>query len=307
MNEPLSAYMRVGLIQFMAYPVSNGEGPIAETFKKIAEDSFFEAIEVTWIKNPAIRQAVKAMKETSAVTLAYGAQPRLLSTKMNINDLDEGKRALAIANLKEGIDEAYELGCEGFAFLSGPYEDDKVEQSFDALVASTKELCRYAQSKGDLKIVLEVFDYDIEKRSIIGPADRAARYAREVRMAHPSFGLLVDLSHIPLLHESIEESIIPVKEYIAHAHMGNCVVMDSSLPGYGDQHPRFGFPGGENDVEELAHYLQVLLDIGFLNKENRPIVSFEVKPVGDEDPDLVVANAKRTLINAWNRVITRKA
>jgi sugar phosphate isomerase/epimerase len=307
MNEPLSAYMRVGLIQFMAYPVSSGEGPIAETFKKIAEDPFFEAIEVTWIKDPKVRHAVKAMKETSAVTLAYGAQPRLLSTKMNINDLDEAKRALAIANLKEGIDEAYELGCEGFAFLSGPYTEEKAEESLDALIRSTKELCRYAQKKGNLKIVLEVFDYDIEKRSIIGPADRAARYAEEVRKEYPSFGLLVDLSHIPLLHESIEESILPVKTYITHAHMGNCVVKDPSLPGYGDQHPRFGFPGGEVDVEELAHYLQVLLDIGFLNKETRPIVSFEVKPFGDEDPDLVVANAKRTLTNAWNRVVTRKA
>ena len=38
MNEPLSSYMKVGLIHFMAYPVASGEGPIVETFKKIAAD-----------------------------------------------------------------------------------------------------------------------------------------------------------------------------------------------------------------------------------------------------------------------------
>ncbi len=221
---------------------------------------------------------------------------------MNINDLDEKKRLLAVANLKEGIDEAYELGAGSFAFLSGKYEEATWEASYQALVASTKEICAYAASKGSLKIALEVFDYDIDKKSLIGPASLAKRYAKEIRKEYPEFGLLVDLSHIPLLHETIEESLMPVKKYITHAHMGNCVVKDPSLPGYGDLHPRFGFPGSENNVQELTDYLQCLLSIGFLNKEKRPIVSFEVKPFGNEDPDLVVANAKRTLLLAWNRV-----
>jgi len=84
-----------------------------------------------------------------------------------------------------------------------------------------------------------------------------------------------------------------------HAHMGNCVVKDPSLPAYGDAHPRFGFPNSENDVDELVQYLRVLMKIGFLNEKNPPIVSFEVKPFGDEDSDLVIANAKRVLNRAW--------
>lgn len=302
MHEPLSSYMKVGLIHFMAYPVASGEGPIVETFKKIAVDPFFEAVEVTRIRDSEARKQVRLMKETAALTLAYGAQPRLLSTKMNINDLNKEKRLEAVANLKEGIDEAYELGASAFAFLSGKYESATLEESYQALVASTKEICAYAKAKGTMKIALEVFDYDIDKKSLIGPASLAKRYAKEIRKEYPEFGLLVDLSHIPLLHESIEESLMPVKNYITHAHMGNCVVKDPSLAGYGDLHPRFGFPNSENNVQELTAYLQCLLSIGFLNKENRPIVSFEVKPFGDEDPDLVVANAKRTLLLAWNNV-----
>jgi sugar phosphate isomerase/epimerase len=294
--------MKVGLIHFMAYPLIKGTGPIVETFKKIATDTFFEAVEVSWMHDPDVREQVRRMKESAAMTLTYGGQPRLLTQKLNINDLDESKRQAALKTLKEGIDEAYELGASAFAFLSGPYEDKTLEQSYQALVASTKELCGYAASKGSMKLSLEVFDYDVDKKSLIGPASLAKRFAEEIRKEYPSFGLMVDLSHIPLLHESIEESLLPVKDYIVHAHMGNCVVKDPSLPGYGDLHPRFGFPGGENDVDELAAYLQVLLSIGFLNKKNRPVVSFEVKPFGDEDPDLVVANAKRTLQLAWNKV-----
>lgn len=69
-----------------------------------------------------------------------------------------------------------------------------------------------------------------------------------------------------------------------------------------DDYFEVGFPGSENDVEELVAYLRVLLSIGFLNKENRPIVSLEVKPVGDDDPDLIIANAKRVLNLAWDKV-----
>lgn len=303
MNESLHKYMKVGLIHFMAYPNTiKGEGPIVETIKKIAIDDYFTAIEITTIKDKEERKKVKQMLDTSHMIIAYGAQPRLLTTGLNINDLDEEGRQKALTNLKEGIDEAYEMGASSYAFLSGKYEEDKKEQAYEALVKSTKEICLYAKSKGNLKIALEVFDYDVDKKSLIGPAILALRYAKEIREAHDNFGLMVDLSHIPLLHETIEESLLPVKDYIIHAHVGNCVVKTSGMPGYGDVHPRFGFPNGENDVEQVTNYLRLLLEIGYLNDKKPPILSFEVKPFGDEDPDIVIANAKRTLNEAWAKV-----
>jgi sugar phosphate isomerase/epimerase len=303
MNEPMRKYMRVGLVHFMAYPATiKGEGPVVETIRKVAVDDYFDVIEMTTVKNDADRLTVKRMLETSKMTVTYGGQPRLLTTGLNINDLNEEGRQKALVNLKAGIDEAYELGAVGFAFLSGKYEEASKEKSFEALVGSTNELCAYAKSKGNMRVALEVFDYDVDKKSLIGPAGLALRYAKEIRKQHAHFGLMVDLSHIPLIHETIEESLIPVKDYIIHAHIGNCVVKSPDLPAYGDVHPRFGFPGGENDVEEVVHYLRVLLEIGYLNTANPPIVSFEIKPFGDEDPDVVIANAKRTLNEAWARL-----
>ena len=303
MNEPFSKYMKVGLIHFMAYPSTmRGEGPILETIRKIAVDDYFAAIEITTIKDKEVRAKVKQMLDTAHIRIAYGGQPRLLTTGMNINDLNEDGRQKALENLKEGIDEAYEMGAAGFAFLSGKYPEDKKEDAYQALVSSTKELCTYVASKGNMRIALEVFDYDIAKKSLIGSAPLALRFAKEIRAAHSNFGLMVDLSHIPMIHETIEESLLPVKDYIIHAHMGNCVIRSADLPAYGDEHPRFGFPNGENDVEQLTEYLRFLLKIGFLNENPPPIVSFEVKPFGDEDPDIVVANAKRTLNEAWARV-----
>jgi len=303
MNESLHKFMKVGLVHFMAYPATiKGEGPVLETIKKLAVDDYFTAIEITTIKDNDDRKKAKQILETSHMKVCYGAQPRLLINNLNVNDLNEEGRQKALVNLREGIDEAYEMGAVGFAFLSGRYEEATKEASYQALIKSTKEICSYVKSKGSMNVALEVFDYDVDKKSLIGPAPLALRYAKEIREEHEHFGLMVDLSHIPLIHETIEESLLPVKDYIVHAHIGNCVVKSSDMPGYGDLHPRFGFPNGENDVDQVADYLKVLFNIGFINDKKPPIVSFEIKPFGDEDPDVVIANAKRTLNEAWARL-----
>lgn len=303
MNTSLHKYMKVGLVHFMAFPETmKGKGPIAETIRRLAIDDYFTAIEITTIEDPSERKLVKSILETSHMVMTYGGQPRLLTNGLNVNDLDERRRQLAVANLKEGIDQAYELGAAGFAFLAGQYKDQYKEDHFEALLKSTDEICSYVKMKGKMRVALEVFDYDVDKKSLIGPAPLALRYAQEVRKKHDHFGLMVDLSHIPLIHETIEQAILPVKDYIIHAHIGNCVLKAADLPAYGDVHPRFGFPNGENDVAEVAAYLKVLLDIGFLNEKNPPIVSFEIKPFGNEDAEIVIANAKRTLNEAWARV-----
>lgn len=303
MIESMKKYMKVGIVNFMAYPTTiKGEGPIVEATQKIAKDDYFDAIEVTWIKDKETRKQVAEIVKTAGLTLGYGCQPRHLTTGLNINSLDEKVRLEALASLKEGVDEAYELGAVGCAFLSGKYEEAKKEEAFAALVKSTKELCAYAKTKGDVKVILEIFDYDFDKKSLIGPAGLAKRFAETIREEYDNFGLMVDLSHIMQLHETIEEAILPIKDYIVHAHIANCVTQDPAMPAYGDAHPRFGFLNSAVGVDEVVHFLKVLMDIGFISEERCPIVSFEVKPWGDEDPDLVVANAKRVLNQAWAKL-----
>ena len=90
MNEPIYSYMKLGTIAFMSYPeIMKGEGPMLETIKKLAGDPYFTAIECSWIKDPSVRaKAVELLKE-SGLTVCYGAQPRFLTTGLNINGLNE--------------------------------------------------------------------------------------------------------------------------------------------------------------------------------------------------------------------------
>lgn len=295
----MHSYMKVGLIQFMAWPqLGSGEGAILETLRRVVCDDFFDAVEITRMADPGVRAAAREMLAASQMTVAYGAHPILLGGKLNLNAISESEREMAVDAMKAAIDEAYELGAHAFAFLSGRYETSRQDEALAQLVKSTIALSDHARRQGEMPVVLEIFDYDVEKCSLIGPAPLAARFADTVRDTGHSVGLLADLSHIPLIHETLEEALLPVREHLVHAHMGNCV-LDPALPGYGDQHPRFGCPGGVNNVAELAAFLRLLHRIGFLVPERRPVVSFEVKPLPGEEAELVIANAKRTLHAAW--------
>lgn len=303
MNESIHQYMKIGTILNVSYKwTEQNMDSILPNLKKVLIDPYFECVEISHIQDANIFQSAARMIEESGVVCSVGGQGRMLGAGLNINDLDEGRRALAIDSLKQGIDEAYQIGAIDFQFLAGTYAEETIEDSMQALFRSTEELCAYARKKGDLKIVCEVFDYDVAKKSLIGPADRVKRYAKVIRKYHDNFGIQVDLSHIPILHESIDDSVLPIAKYITHAHIGNAVVSNPNYAAYGDEHPRFGFPNSEVNVEEVAHYLRTLLEIGYLNKKERPIVSFEVKPFGEEDPDIVLANAKRVLNHAWMMV-----
>ena len=305
MKDSIHSYMKVGIIHFMIYPETmKGEGPILETLQKICEDDFFSAVEISWMKDSEIRKKAAAMLEQSNITVAYGAQPTLLVNKYNVNSLDPAERKKVVDFLKERIDEASELGAKAVAILSGADPGpEKREEAKKALVASLIELSKYAATKS-LNFVLETFDRDIDKKALIGPSDEAAKIAKEVRKECKNFGLMVDLSHMPLLSETPKQSLTAVKDYLVHAHMGNAVMRDKTAPGYGDQHPRFGISTGENGVKELTDFLKCLFDVGYLGKktDNLPIVSFEVKPLPGENPEVLIANSKRVLREAWNRV-----
>ncbi len=306
MKEPLTSYMKVGIVHFMAYSSTlKGEGPVLETVTKIVEDDFFSAIEVTWMKDDEVRKNVADVLRASHMTIGYGAQPPLLVGQLDLNSLNDVQRKKAVDQVKACVDEAYELGACRLAVLSGkdPGESDR-QKATQLLIDSLKDIAGYARSKGDLALTLETFDRDIDKKCLIGPNSEAAIVAEEVKKEYPDFGLMVDLSHLPQQKESPEQALSVTKDHLVHVHIGNCLLGDTSHSAYGDKHPPFGIEGGCNDVDELAQFLKVLLDIGYLDssKKELPVVAFEVAPTGGEKPEVIIANAKRTLIEAWAKL-----
>jgi sugar phosphate isomerase/epimerase len=304
MTEPIQNYARIGIVHFMAYKACiGGEGPIVETLEKIAVDSYFQVVEVTHMKDATVRTQARDLLKSAHMDVAFGAQPILLVNQLNINSPDTDHRNKAIDALKTGIDQAEELGAPGCALLSGADPgDDAREEGLNLLIDSLSQLCDYAGNKS-MDIVLETFDrLPFGKNCIIGPNALAVEVSNRLRRQYPNFGLMLDLSHFPLQGESTAYSLNIARDHIVHMHIGNCVMSNPDHPAYGDNHPRFGCEDGENDTPEVVEFLKELLNIGYLDPEKRPILSFEVSPMAGESTEVIVANAKRVLDEAWAQV-----
>ena len=300
MRDPIQRYFQVGLVSAMMYAPMMKEGPSAwgKLVRAIAADDYFDVVEVNPLPSDEVRAEVKALVEQSHMKLVQNAHGRLLGSGLNPNDVDEEGRKAAEAALIAGVDEAAAMGSATMGMLAGRWTMETREECFRQLVKTVVNVCKYAQTKGIL-VELEVFDHDIAKSALLGPAPLAARFAAEVRSQVPNFGLMVDLSHFPMTYETSAQVISTLRPYITHFHFGNTVCQDPTAVAYGDEHPRFGFPNSSNDTAEVLDFLRVLKDNGFFNAQDPYILTFEVKPWADEDIDVIIANSKRVLNRTW--------
>lgn len=266
-----------------------------ESLKAICRDDYFDAVEVKGFG--VNNEEARALLGQSHLKVCYGAQPRLLGGNLNPNHIDEEERRKAEATLIEAVDEAEYLGARGIAFLAGKWQPETKEQAYAQLLKTTRAVCDYAGAKG-MSVELEVFDFDMDKAALIGPAPYAARFAADMRTTHNNFGLLVDLSHFPTTYETSQFVIRLLRPYITHFHFGNAVVR-KGFDGYGDLHPRFGYPNSANDTPELIDYLRVIKEEGFLDATSPYVLSMEVTLRPGEDEEIVLANTKRVLNRAW--------
>jgi sugar phosphate isomerase/epimerase len=289
MEDPLAAYGLVGIVHPMAFPeVAGGEGPM---------------------KDRKVRAQAAHLLATAGMEVIFSAQGPLMQQGLSLCDPNQAGRQKAVDACRGMMDEAYQMGAAIFVVVSGrdPGEGARGAAT-KGLIDSVKQLCADAQEKAGermLAISLENCDREVDKKCLLGPTREAAQVAQAIRGEYSNFGLTIDLSHQPLLRESVDEMVLAAVDHLIHVHVGNCVVGDSSDPAYGDRSPRFGLPGSAIGVEELKRFLEALIYGGYFRRNTpttMPVVSFEVRPLENENSDLVIANAKRALAQAWARM-----
>ncbi|MBM3335444.1 sugar phosphate isomerase/epimerase [Candidatus Sumerlaeota bacterium] len=298
-------YARIGVVHSMLYKGAiGGEGDVARSLAAILADSYLDAVEVTPVRDRAVRDDVTAMLRESRKTVAFAAQPVLLTQGLDLHHSDRWKRRDAVDAIKRVIEQAYEMGAGSCVVLSGRDPGDAGRDTARALlVESLTDIAAELRTQGDVPLVLEIFDRQpFGKNCLIGPTPEAADIARRMRERFANFGLLLDLSHIPLLGESSDQAVANVRDYLVQAHIGNCILRDPEHPLYGDNHPPFRDPDGEVGEEQLAVFLKALLDVGFLDRQKRPILSFEVAPYGQWAPESLLRQSEEVLEAAWARI-----
>ncbi|TET12794.1 sugar phosphate isomerase/epimerase, partial [Candidatus Aerophobetes bacterium] len=262
-------------------------------------------IEVSWVKDAKVRKRLSGLLRGGRMSVVYTQGPPAYLMKLNLHSLDSEDRKRSIEQTKKLIDEAYYFRASHFQIIGGedPGEDRR-EQATEYLIDSLLELCEYAEAKAHdycMIITLENLDRDVHKKFLIGPTAEAVAVVTEVKRVHTNIGLTLDLAHLPLLGESLQQALKLSREHVVHVHVGNCILRNQDNPRYGDTNPPFGIEDGENDVNEVTELFVNLDKIGFFRDHkfiNKPVVSLEVKPELGEIPEIILAGSKRVLCQA---------
>lgn len=300
MKEPWQPYLQLGVVHPMAFPEClGGEGPQVETLREICHDPFFEAVDVVPMVNAEVRRQCGALLRDCQMTVTLACQPVLLRQNLDLNAADREQRLHAVTTVLACLEQGSALGASRVAVMSGQnVPASEQAAALDRLLDSLRRICLAARARVGLPVVLEIFDYDMDKKALVGTCATAAAVARAMRDDFPDFGLLHDLSHIYLCHEEPARHFPLLREFLVAIHMGNSV-SQRQHPLFGDTHPLFGLPGGDSDVPQLHDFLRVLFDIGFLRPGRRPLCGFEIRPPAGVTSQTALANMKRTWQRAW--------
>ncbi|MFX0099008.1 MAG: TIM barrel protein [Candidatus Hodarchaeota archaeon] len=314
-------------VHFMLYsgPMNSrsaqlGEAPesyMLETIQKIIDDKYFNGIEITLIKDSAIRKKVASLLKSSKMYVTFCAQPIQLINEdkliadTDISSIDELERQNAVNRIKEYVDQAVELGARQFCLLSG--QDPGTESGLNArrqatrqLTRSLNEICRYVKQKSPKMLVtLEMFDRDEGegmKGQLVGPTNEAVLIAEEVKLDNnfENFGLLYDISHMFFLRNGFETETSDVLRqlapYLNWIHIANSIA-EKGQAGYGDYHVGMDDPNGAVTPQILEDFVRVMNEIAFEGG-----IGFEFKPTDRQIPESVINIAKSMFEEACQQI-----
>lgn len=296
-------YMKPAIVHFMLYPqLISGTGPITETLLKIITDPFYRAVEVGPMHDPAVLASAASLMRQARVEPVYDGQPWTLVPGLDLEAEDPAVREQALAAMGQAIDQAAALGSRTCGVMSGKITSGlDLNKARKRLIDSLVTLCKYAEPKG-ITLCLEHFDQlPYSKCSLIGPTPEAAELVRAVRRKAKNFGLILDLSHLPIMNETPRQAVLDAKGVLTRVQLGNCST-DPYSAYYGDIHPYIGAPRTDVGVPQLAEFLAALLEVGFLRRGGEGIAGFEVKPGTSDDPDAIQAGCRVALNEAWAQI-----
>ncbi|MEC0236159.1 TIM barrel protein [Paenibacillus kribbensis] len=269
--------------------------------RAILEDPFFERIEVAPIADQQRRRQFNGWLRIANMKASYLLQPLIFGKEYDLQSSDTAERTFAVNRIIEAMDEAVESGADRVAVISGPKDPkEETEDQLDRLCESLL-LLDEAAAERKLQLDLELFDTTVDKKRLFGESTMAAKLMGRLGRQTASLALLVDLSHVPLLEETIEDTVFNTKAWLGHVHIGNCSTKRDDGR-FGDKHPYFGYPNGCHSVAEVSRFLQALHNVGYLTLERKAGLGIEIMAEADEEPGMLIAGAKRTLIQALQNV-----
>jgi len=306
-DSAVADYARIGLVHHMLYP-DCGEHPDEHvaTLKALAARTDIETFDCCLPYDPGGRaELVPVLRGCGKTDITFATHFFPLR-KLGFGTPGIPEQAQARMIVKDMVECAAAIGATGFIFASGiPSPSEATPAHHAAFADFCRWLCAELEPHG-ITAQLEPFDTTIDKKFLYGSTAECVALIESLRPEVDNLGIELDVGHVPLMNESFEQAIRTVAPYLQRVHLGNCVLRDRSGPLWGDTHPPPGFPGGEIDVPEMTEILALLLEIGFLSRENRGNLLIEMTPWPGRTVEETITDGFDRLNRAWEQVPTGK-
>ena len=267
-----------------------------ETLARLAANPLVDALDC-WLWRGATSREEKRILLDSGKVINYNIGDRFGEATQLPASVNEADRRRAYDAMMREIEFALELGSKKIVFGSGPDDpsdhNGAKERFFEFIMKVTESI------PSGVSLSFEPTDWDIHKRFLFGPLDETVDFIKRVRAAgFPGIGLLIDMCHVPIIHETLESAIAKGGDVLNHIHLGNAVIKNAADPLYGDCHPAWSYPGSEFTEDDAVRFIKMLGDIGYLGNEGAT-VSFEMRPYTNTSSE----ESLEKFVSVWKRAI----
>jgi sugar phosphate isomerase/epimerase len=245
-----------------------------ETLKKAALLDSIDALDCWVWRGQRAREEISILRSSGKV-INYNIGDRFGEAAVFPCSPEKADRIYAYDTLMREVEYAMAVGSKKIVFASGrdlPEDRSGAKERLAELIALVSR-----QLPRDVVLALEPTDRDIDKHFLLGPLDETVDFIKKVRRFVPNLGLLLDMCHVPLMHETLESAMEKVDDTLVHIHLGNCKLDDPDHPFYGDKHIPWGYEGALYGENEGVAFLGMLKKIGYFDKMGAT-VSFEMRP-----------------------------
>lgn len=302
MRADLKEYARIGLVHHLLYPHSlRSPEEHLETLGKIALRNDIETLDCCLPFEAQYRRKAAAMLRNCGKEIVY-ALHLLPLRKISLGSICPHEQAIMRLLAENQAEAAASIGAVAVIFSSGAdVNTNERPQALRVFADFCRWFCRRLKRDG-LTALLEPFDRTADKKYLYGSTKDCMVLLEALRPDVDNLGIELDIAHLPLMGEDLGRAIRTVAPYLRRVHMGNCLMSDPGHPWFGDHHPPIGFPGGEIDVPQLVTVLRTLVEIGYLNRQQRGALVLEMQPFPDKTAEETVRDTMQRIQNAWRRV-----
>ncbi|MCK5757802.1 MAG: sugar phosphate isomerase/epimerase [Clostridiales bacterium] len=265
-----------------------------KTLLQLLKDRRFDSMDLWITDNKKYHhEEVKAIL-SSGKEIIYNIGSRPGEKTPNASSYNRREQSYAMDFFKREIDMAAEVKSKKIVIFSGYDNPEDRKGAKEQFMEFCFRLFEYVPE--DTVFLLEPADRDMDKKMLLGPTKESVDFVKTInKKGYSNLKLMMDMCHVPLLHETLEEAVNASEGILGHLHIGNSIDCSPGHSRYGDSHPPFGIENSIYTEQDAAFVIGKIIKAGYIYNGEPNTAAFEM--VGYKD--ITWQDSVNKFVDSW--------